>query len=226
MGKDQITPFYLGKWREDPALQQASLPQATDAAPRAEQTRNNLCQYFMSDCGAVPSQRGNGSTQSEEPGSAVPLTGSPIAESPVCERTLTEVLDSRSSSDGTDRSRRLPAKRTKKGQHGAVVDEEVVLMRTIGETLERMAAGAQRQEEEHHAYLSVYCKRIEHRILSTRWTACSTGSPRTRSRNRTDRTGLVYKRTIRMKVLYNFYICAVPFFGVYGFYTLSAGMHE
>ncbi|CAL8327230.1 unnamed protein product [Boreogadus saida] len=76
-------------------------------------------------------------------------------ESPVCERTLTEVLDSRSSSGGTDGSRRLPAKRTKKGQHGAAVDEEVVLMRTIGKTLERMAAGAQRQEE-HHAYLSVF----------------------------------------------------------------------
>ncbi|XP_059894187.1 uncharacterized protein LOC132447425 [Gadus macrocephalus] len=143
-----------GKWREDPALQQASLPQATDAAPRAEQTRNDLCQYFMSDWGAVPSQRGNGSTQPEEPGSDVPLTGSPVAESPVCERTLTEVLDSRSSSGGTARSQRLPAKRTKK---------EVVLMQTIGKTLERTAAGAQ-EEGEHHAYLSVYCERIEHRM--------------------------------------------------------------
>uniref|UniRef100_A0A671UPW4 DDE Tnp4 domain-containing protein n=1 Tax=Sparus aurata TaxID=8175 RepID=A0A671UPW4_SPAAU len=45
-----------GRWREDPALQQASLPRATNATTRAKLTRDNLCQYFMSDCGAVPFQ--------------------------------------------------------------------------------------------------------------------------------------------------------------------------
>ena len=45
-----------GRWREDPALQQASLPRVTNASTRANLTRNNLCQYFMSDCGAVPFQ--------------------------------------------------------------------------------------------------------------------------------------------------------------------------
>uniref|UniRef100_A0A8P4KIM3 DDE Tnp4 domain-containing protein n=1 Tax=Dicentrarchus labrax TaxID=13489 RepID=A0A8P4KIM3_DICLA len=45
-----------GRWRQDPALQQAPLPQTTNAAARAKQIRDELCRYFMSDTGAVPFQ--------------------------------------------------------------------------------------------------------------------------------------------------------------------------
>ena len=47
-----------GRWRQDPALHQASLPQTTDEAARAKQIRDELCCYFMSDTGAVPFQWG------------------------------------------------------------------------------------------------------------------------------------------------------------------------
>ena len=104
----------------------------------------------------------NGSTQPEEPELDLPWTGSPIAESTICERTLPGVLESSLTSDGTDQSQRQPSKRKKKRQGGAV-DEEVVLMQTISKTLERIATGAPRQEE-HDDYISVCCKRIEHRL--------------------------------------------------------------
>uniref|UniRef100_A0A8C4EEK2 DDE Tnp4 domain-containing protein n=1 Tax=Dicentrarchus labrax TaxID=13489 RepID=A0A8C4EEK2_DICLA len=54
---DQEGPEIIeGRWRQDPALQQAPLPQTTNAAARAKQIRDELCRYFMSDTGAVPFQ--------------------------------------------------------------------------------------------------------------------------------------------------------------------------
>jgi hypothetical protein len=47
-----------GRWRQDPALQQASLPQTTNSAARAKQIRDDLYSYFMFDTGAVPFQWG------------------------------------------------------------------------------------------------------------------------------------------------------------------------
>lgn len=47
-----------GRWREDPGLQQASLPRTTNSTTHAKQLRNKLCQYFNSDTGAVPFQWG------------------------------------------------------------------------------------------------------------------------------------------------------------------------
>ena len=106
------------------------------------------------------SAEGNGSTQAEEPELDVPWTGSPIAESTICEHTLPEVQES--TSEEPDRSPPQPAKRKKRRQELAA-DEQVALMQTIGKTLERMATAAPRQEE-HDDYISVYCKRIEHRL--------------------------------------------------------------
>ncbi|XP_061597942.1 uncharacterized protein LOC133461167 [Cololabis saira] len=47
-----------GRWREDPELRQASLPHTTNATTRAEQHRDELCRYFISDAGAVHFQWG------------------------------------------------------------------------------------------------------------------------------------------------------------------------
>ncbi|XP_067245510.1 uncharacterized protein [Chanodichthys erythropterus] len=47
-----------GRWREDPGLQQASLPRTTNSTTHAKQLRDKLCQYFNSDTGAVPFQWG------------------------------------------------------------------------------------------------------------------------------------------------------------------------
>ncbi|ROL43694.1 hypothetical protein DPX16_21855 [Anabarilius grahami] len=47
-----------GRWREDPGLQQASLPRTTNSTTHAKRLRDKLCQYFNSDTGAVPFQWG------------------------------------------------------------------------------------------------------------------------------------------------------------------------
>ncbi len=47
-----------GRWRQDPGLQQASLPHTTNSTIHAKQLRDKLCQYFNSDIGAVPFQWG------------------------------------------------------------------------------------------------------------------------------------------------------------------------
>ncbi|XP_030271800.1 protein ALP1-like [Sparus aurata] len=45
-----------GKWRQDPDLQQASLPHGTHTTTQAKQHRDGLCHYFNSDSGSVPFQ--------------------------------------------------------------------------------------------------------------------------------------------------------------------------
>lgn len=47
-----------GRWRQDPGLQQASLPHTTNSKTHVKQLRDKLCQYFNSDIGAVPFQWG------------------------------------------------------------------------------------------------------------------------------------------------------------------------
>lgn len=45
-----------GRWRQDPELQQAPLPHTTNKTAHAEQYREGLCRYFVSDSGALPFQ--------------------------------------------------------------------------------------------------------------------------------------------------------------------------
>ncbi|XP_059919572.1 uncharacterized protein LOC132466381 [Gadus macrocephalus] len=133
---------------------------------KRKESTSNLPRKELCDAGAPEgasmvtdsSSEGNGSTLPEEPELDIPLAGSPT----ICEGTLPGVLECSLTSGGTDQGQRPPAKRKKKRWDGAV-NEEVVLMQTIGKTLERMATGAPRQEE-HNDYISVCCKRIEHRL--------------------------------------------------------------
>ncbi|CAL8332046.1 unnamed protein product [Gadus morhua 'NCC'] len=73
------------------------------------------------------SSEGNGSQLPEEPEVDIPLAGSPN----ICEGTLPGVLECSLTSGGTDQRQRQPAKRKKKRGDRAV-NEEVVLMQTIG----------------------------------------------------------------------------------------------
>ncbi|XP_039641322.1 protein ALP1-like [Perca fluviatilis] len=52
------TDIIEGRWRQDPALQQASLPRNNNAAARAKEVRDQRHHYFTSDTGAVPFQWG------------------------------------------------------------------------------------------------------------------------------------------------------------------------
>uniref|UniRef100_A0A8C1Z6F8 DDE Tnp4 domain-containing protein n=1 Tax=Cyprinus carpio TaxID=7962 RepID=A0A8C1Z6F8_CYPCA len=45
-----------GEWRQDPDLLQAPLPYTTNTTTRAKRSRDELCQYFISEIGAVPFQ--------------------------------------------------------------------------------------------------------------------------------------------------------------------------
>uniref|UniRef100_A0A8C1RUD5 DDE Tnp4 domain-containing protein n=1 Tax=Cyprinus carpio TaxID=7962 RepID=A0A8C1RUD5_CYPCA len=45
-----------GRWRQDPDLLQAPLPYTTNTTTRAKRSRDELCQYFISEIGAVPFQ--------------------------------------------------------------------------------------------------------------------------------------------------------------------------
>ena len=47
-----------GRWRQDPELQEASMPHTTNSSTQAKELRDKLCQYFNSDIGAVPFQQG------------------------------------------------------------------------------------------------------------------------------------------------------------------------
>lgn len=104
---------------------------------------------------AGSSLEGSGSTQPEEPELDIPLTGSPIAESTIWEHTSLTL-------GGINQSQCQPAKRKRKGQDGAM-DEEMVLMPTIGKMLEKMGSGAHRHEEQND-FISVCCKHIQHRM--------------------------------------------------------------
>lgn len=102
---------------------------------------------------------------SEEPESEfesdIPMTGSLMAESTICEQTVIEALGSTSTSAGSNLTYCQQAKWERKGQHGAV-DEEVHLVKMLGRTLERLAADT--EQEQRNDYISVCCKRIEHRM--------------------------------------------------------------